>query len=59
MSHIVRREVPRRNRLRLLIIVNFFARNASAKAGYKGGQFSNVAVVVTKPVESDDAVRKW
>ena len=41
-------------RLRLIIIVNFYVRYAKAKVGQKG-----VAVVVTKLVESDEAGRKW
>ena len=58
-SHVVRGEILRSERLLLLIIVNFYFRYASAKVGQKGDPFSNVAAVVTKPVKSDDAGRKW
>ena len=60
-------EVPRRDRLRLLIIVNFYLLYvtsiyftcASAKVGREGDPFSNVAAVVVKPVETDEDGRKW
>ena len=52
-SHVVRGEILRRERLLLLIIVNFYFWYASAKVGQKGDPLSNVAVVVVmKPVES-------
>ena len=57
--HVVRGEIPRRNRLLLLISVNFYLRYASAKVGQKGDPFSNVAAVAPKPVKSDDTGRKW
>ena len=59
-------EVTRRDRLRFLIIVNFYLlyvtsiciTRASAKVGREGDPLSNVAAVVVKPVETDDG-RKW
>ena len=60
-------EVTRRDRLHFLIIVNFYLLYvtsiyfacASAEVGREGDPFSNVAAVVVKPVESDEAGRKW
>ena len=59
-------EAPRRDRLRLLIIVNFYLLYvhsiyfacASAEGDQEGDPFSNVAAVVVKPVEGDEAGRK-
>ena len=56
--HAVRGEMLRRERLLLLIIVNFYFRYASAKVGQKGDPFSNVAAVAVEPVEKGEAGRK-
>ena len=56
--HVVRGEIPRRNRLLLLIIVNFYFRYASAEVGRKEDPFSNVAVVVVKPAEKGETGRE-
>ena len=60
-------EVTRRDRLRFLIVVNFYLLYvtsiyftcASAKVGREGDPLSNVAAVVVKPVETDEDGRKW
>ena len=60
-------EVPRRDKLRLLIIVTFYLlygtpiyfTRAGAKVGRKGEPFASVAAVVVKPVETDEDGRKW
>ena len=58
-SIVVRREILRKERLLLLIIANFYFRYTHAKVGQKRDPDSNVAAVVTNPVKSDDAGRKW